>query len=453
MLVKNKINLYDASAGSGKTYTLVKEIVTILLQSPKPDAFKNVLAVTFTNKAANEMKERILEDLHEFSSDQYASSTKLQDIAQDLNVDIDVLHERSKAILSSILHNYSQFAISTIDKFNLRLMRSFAADLGLSMNFDVEMNVEELLNESVDIMFSQLEEDGTLTQILSELALDNLTNDKYWDLSRDMVGNAKLLMKDQFLNEIDKLKNIPLEDFNDFRQELGDRLKKIEKQLKSNAKQVLNEVENLGLSEGDFYGGANKAIVKFFQKHANGNLAFPTTTHEEVIEEEKYTSGKANADAKAKIEAYFPTLKSRYYESLELLIERNFWEKIYSTSKPFTVFNEIDKVVDEIKMDNNLLLISDFNEILSKNLKKQSVDFIYERIGNRFENYFVDEFQDTSRLQWENLTPLLDNALAQDDTVMIVGDPKQSIYRFKGGDTNLMLELMNGEKALFIMFL
>src|SRR5690606_5092109 len=162
------------------------------------DAFKKLLAITFTNKAANEMKVRIVEKLQELSKLE-DDEPEMKAMMEETGLAPDTIRAKSQSILTSILHNYGLFAVSTIDKFNLRLMRAFSQDLGISVNFDVEMDTSQILSESVDLHFSELQDEKLLAEILTEIALENLSNDQRWDISKDMIDQSGTLMKDKFL--------------------------------------------------------------------------------------------------------------------------------------------------------------------------------------------------------------------------------------------------------------
>ncbi|WP_313359644.1 UvrD-helicase domain-containing protein, partial [Empedobacter sp.] len=179
MLQAGDFKIYNASAGAGKTYTLVKEFLSLLLTNESDYHFEHILAITFTNKAAGEMKERIIETLEEIAKNPNPKENQyILELASELNLKPEIINTKAYNILIAILHNYSKFSISTIDKFNLRLMKSFAQDLGLSMNFDVEMNTNEIINESVDLLYSKIGEDEKLTQTMIKIALDNMDENK-----------------------------------------------------------------------------------------------------------------------------------------------------------------------------------------------------------------------------------------------------------------------------------
>lgn len=452
MLQPNEFKIYNASAGAGKTYTLVKEYLSILLSSANPLAFESILAITFTNKAANEMKQRILEQLVAFSQKDFQENDDLKVLVQELEISAEEIHERSQKILTKILHNYSRFSVSTIDKFNLRLMKSFAQDLGLSSNFNVEMDLNKLLEESVNQLFSKIGDDELLTSVLIEIALDNLFENKSWDITQEIIKQAKGLYSDAHLEKIAQLQTYNLKEFNQFRRTVYQKVSQKKKKLKSIGQKALEFIKEKGISVEEFAYG-NSGFMGFFIKLNNEKFEFPTTRHYAFVENQdpkKYLSGKASPFAKAEILSIAPQLIEWFHEAHEEIKDLPIWEGIQKTIASMSIINEVEKVVDSIKNDSNVMLISEFNKIISTNLQQQPSGFIYERIGNRFHHYFIDEFQDTSTLQWQNLWPLIENARAGSDTVMLVGDAKQSIYRWRGGNPEQMIELIDHKDSFDI---
>ena len=453
MLQPNDFKIYNASAGAGKTYTLVKEYLSILLSSKNPFAFESILAITFTNKAANEMKERILEQLQKFSQTDFVENQDLQMLSKELDLTPEIIHQRSKEMLTKILHNYSRFSVSTIDKFNLRLMKSFAQDLGLSSNFNVEMELDTLLEDSVNQLFSKIGEDETLTSVLIEIAIDNLNENRSWDITRELIQNAKTLYSDTHLVKLANLQKFNLEEFNEFRKTVYRNVSTQKNKLIEIGKKAFQILETNQISADDFSYG-NSGFIGFFNKLHNENFEFPGSRHlafKSNTDPKKWCSAKASSIAKNTIEQIAPELISLSDEAVEILRELAVWQGIQRTITSLSIINEVEKSIETIKEDNNVLLISEFNKLISTNLQKQPSGFIYERIGNRFHHYFIDEFQDTSTLQWQNLLPLVENARASSDTVMLVGDAKQSIYRWRGGNPEQMVDLINRKDELDIL--
>lgn len=449
LLQPNEFKIYNASAGAGKTYTLVREYLSILLADPNPYKFESILAITFTNKAANEMKQRILERLVQFSSQNYLEINDLEQFSKELDLPPETIHLRAREILSKILHNYSRFSVSTIDKFNLRLMKSFAQDMGLSVNFNVEMDLENILEESIHQLFSKIGDDELLTAVLIEIAVDNLQENRSWDITRELISNARSIYSDAHLEKIAGLQQYNLEEFNRFRKIVYQKVSVKKNQLKQIATEVLDLIKQNGISLDEFAGGKN-GIPSFFTKFLDDRFEFPTDTHLKNIENpnpQKLASAKATENSVQSIQAIFPEIKIRFQKALKILQDLPLWEGVQKTVAALSIINEVEKSVETIKEDNNILLISEFNKLISSNLQKQPSGFIYERIGNRFNHYFIDEFQDTSTLQWKNLGPLIENARGGTDTIMLVGDAKQSIYRFRGGNPEQMVSLVNEKES------
>lgn len=431
--------IYNASAGAGKTYTLVFEFLSILLQKSDADSFKEILAITFTNKAANEMKERIIAQLQKLAKGEL-SDEEIKRFEEKTGLSKEKIQVKSQAILTSILHNYALFSVSTIDKFNLRLMRSFSQDMGLSLNFDVEMDVNDILKESVDVLFSDLKENNDLSDLISKIAIENLEEDKHWDVSKDITEKAGKLFQDKFLEELKSFEKIPLKKLIEFREKAKTNYFSSKKAILKTAQEVVDYCESKGLKTEDFK-YKKTGVLSFYEKTLSGVIGLYGARQEGLIEKNDVLDNK-NHPLKDEL---MSLLTEKYTEIHQQVLQYFFWEKVYKNINPVTAINEIDKKLDEIKQENNILLISEFNKIISENIKDQPTPFIYEKIGNRYKNYFIDEFQDTSNLQWENLKPLVDNAIATDDFVMIVGDPKQSIYRFRGGNPELMIGLYNSD--------
>ena len=237
MPVSSQFQVYNASAGSGKTFTLVKEYLRILLSTKDSFRFQNILAITFTNKAAAEMKERVLKSLQDFSEGN--ENALLSILETEIKLPQDVLKIRAKLVLNSILQNYSAFNITTIDSFTHRLIRSFAFDLGLSMNFDVEMDSGALLDEAVDVLISKIGEDKDLTQVLIDYSLDKTDDDKSWDISNDLKDFANILLNENHVSNLRLIENNSIEDFSKLKKQLKKEIAAIQKELTEIGKQGL----------------------------------------------------------------------------------------------------------------------------------------------------------------------------------------------------------------------
>ena len=206
---KPAFSIYDASAGSGKTYTLVKEYLKIILLSKKPDAYRNILAITFTNKAVHEMKSRVVESLSEFAKENPSSKALqlMQDIQRETGLSLATITEKAKSIIKNLIHNYAAFDISTIDKFTHKVIRAFAHDLNLPITFEVSLDTENLLTEAVDAIIAEAGNDETLTHLLVDFTMEKTDDDKSWDISREIMETGKLILNENNRQEIIHFQN------------------------------------------------------------------------------------------------------------------------------------------------------------------------------------------------------------------------------------------------------
>ena len=450
MPVSSQFQVYNASAGSGNTFTLVKEYLRILLSTKDSFRFQNILAITFTNKAAAEMKERVLKSLQDFSEGN--EKALLSILETEIKLPQDVLKIRAKLVLNSILQNYSAFNITTIDSFTHRLIRSFAFDLGLSMNFDVEMDSGALLDEAVDVLISKIGEDKDLTQVLIDYSLDKTDDDKSWDISNDLKDFANILLNENHVSNLRLIENKSIEDFSKLKKQLKKEIATIQKELTEIGKQGLEIIETTGLDPKDFY---RSMLPTHFL-----NLAFDLTKAKffdqsklkDRIDEHNFYAKSKSEDIKATIESILPSLLE-LYSNAEKLYQKDVLNNLVLKSLiPLAVLKQINSSLQEIKDQNNIRLISEFNQLISDKIKDEPAPFIYERIGEKFKYYFIDEMQDTSQFQWQNLIPLIENALVSESisgdkgSLMLVGDAKQAIYRWRGGKAEQFIDLYQEEK-------
>ena len=440
--------IYNASAGSGKTFTLAKAYLKILVASKNYDQFKFILAITFTNKAVGEMKERILEMLKSFSSEKSLTQPHpmFEAICAELSILPEVLQKKSIHILKHIIHNYGDFDISTIDGFTHRVIRTFAHDLKLPVNFEVELDQERLLNEAVDSLIAKAGSDKILTKVLIDFAIEKADDDKSWDISYDFNKIAKLLVNENDLNEIDKLKNKTLEDFRVLKQQLQIQILDIEKTILSLANSTLTLIDEAGLEYSDFSVGKNAYLPNYFLKlqQLNFDINYGTAWITNLEEKPLYPKTSTTEEVKQVLDSIQPELVLAFNASKTHVYKIKFLKSAYKNITQLSVLNAIQKELNALKEEQNILLISEFNKIISHEIKDQPTPFIYERLGEKFKHYFIDEFQDTSKMQWENLVPLLDNALSvANGTTMLVGDAKQAIYRWRGGVAEQFISLYN----------
>ena len=447
MQYQNSFQVYNASAGSGKTFTLVKEYLRVLLQSNDLSVFKKILAITFTNKAAGEMKERVLNNLMEFSKGDMENAM-LSSLSRETGIPIASIQAKSKQILHKILQNYTAFHIKTIDSFTNKLIKSFAYELRLPVDFEVELDTDTILNETIDLVISKIGIEKELTDVLVEFAIQKTLEDRSWDISRDLREISKLLLKEDDAFELQKLGNKKISDFKKLEKKLKLRQRSIESELAAIGGKGLVVIDKLDIDSKNFY---YSQFPNFFNNLSTSldkiNFRIDKGIGKSILNELFYTKGKSD-EIKSKIDDLIPDLLI-FYDQAKVLFQSYALNKlILKNLIPLAVINTIAKSLEEIKLENNILLISEFNQIISKHLREQPVAFIYEKLGEKYRNYFVDEMQDTSVMQWNNLVPLIDNVLSEtNSSLLLVGDAKQAIYRWRGGRAEQFINLSGEDNS------
>ena len=449
--------VYNASAGSGKTFTLVKEYLKILLTSDNTYKFQQILAVTFTNKAAGEMKERVIENLNAFSKEE--KNDMLQVIGKESNLPEVIIFKRSQAVLNAILQNYSAFGIMTIDSFTHKLIRTFAHDLHLPLNFEVEMDAESLLNEAVDVVISKIGSDKKLTDLLVSYSLQKLEDDKAWDISMELKSFAKIILNETDAANLKSLNKISIDEFKILKEKLQKENKQLEDEFLGIGKKGLQIINDNGLEHNEFsYADLPNHFKKLTKlKYLKADeLKFEGRLNTTIEENKNLFTAKCSANSKQIIESIAPILKELYDESKKLYTEKyaryTLNNLIVEGLIPLAVLNYINNALQDLKSENNILLNAEFNQLIGDTIKNEPAPFIYERIGEKFRYYFIDEMQDTSQLQWQNLIPLIDHAISSENELgepgklLLVGDAKQSIYRWRGGKSEQFISLSSEEK-------
>lgn len=454
---KPAFSIYDASAGSGKTYTLVKEYLKIILLSKKQDAYRNILAITFTNKAVHEMKSRVVDSLSEFAKDNPTEKALnlMQVIHSETGISLFDIKLKAKNIIKHLIHNYAAFDISTIDKFTHKVIRAFAHDLNLPITFDVSLDTENLLTEAVDAIIAQAGEDETLTNLLVNFTMEKTDDDKSWDVSREIMETGKLILNENNREEISHFNNKSIAEFVEIKNKLVEFCKEIEAETIVQATEALLLIDKNGIDLKSFSAG-------HFPNHLNkikeGQFNPNNKTYHEFEDIKINKSAKDGVIIESIIPELLAILKSIYTK----FEKKNFYEAFLKNITPLSLMNTLSNKLQEIQKEQNILSIAEFNKLINEQIQNQPAPFIYERLGEKYKHFFIDEFQDTSEMQWQNLIPLIDNALSSEDldgtrgSLMIVGDPKQSIYRWRGGKAEQFIELskdknpfVNPSKELF----
>lgn len=452
----NGFKILDASAGSGKTYQLVKSYLLLLLQGQGQRNFRALLAITFTNKAVAEMKQRILEYLHGFGQDPLASKyqTMFREIATALNLTPEALQHKSKFLLKDILHNYAFFEIVTIDKFTHKIVRTFAKDFKLAQNFEVVLDTDALLDEAIGELVQQVGENKALTDTLIAFALEKVDDQKSWNITKDLKDIGKLLFSENHYPHLQKLQHKSIADFSILKKDLKTAIATLEKGMQTKATESLSLMEKNGISHTDF---SSSYYPKFMVKISKGDLSSIKwdAKWQLNLAEQKLYPKKCDANIQDLLDALQPQFVTLFSEIKEQYFTYKFLKNVYSNILPLTVLNEIAKQVQKITDVKGKLHIAEFNKLIAKEINDQPAPYIYERLGERYQHYFVDEFQDTSKMQWQNLVPLISNALENQDldgrkgSLLLVGDVKQSIYRWRGGYPDQFVSLINNTSQPF----
>lgn len=451
----SNFTLYNASAGSGKTYALTKAYLTLVLSGGSPAKFRQLLALTFTNKAVGEMKTRILDNLYDFAKKAIFpnQNSLFRELCHDLSLTPKQLQLRSQQLLKRILHNYSFFEISTIDKFNHKIVKTFARDLQLSHNFEVELNTGLLLEEAVGRLLERAGSEEELTKVLLAFSLEKIDEDKSWDITYDLIEIGQLLFQENHATAITTLRYKSILEFQELQQHIAAQIHTLEVTAVEAAQHVLREIETRGFVASDF---PRQTLPKHFTKIAAGEFRAKILYNNTL--EQQLREGKLLKVADKRDVSHLATVLLDTYLTLKnYLYQRSVLKNKYNNIVPLTVLNEIAREIKTIEMDRDIIPISSLNTILAKEIKDQPVPFIYERIGEKYRHYFIDEFQDTSQMQWHNLIPLIGNALEGEDenqergSLFLVGDVKQAIYRWRGGKAEQFLHLLQSKSNPFVV--
>lgn len=434
--------VYKSSAGSGKTFTLVKEYIKLVIDNP--DNYKHILAITFTNKAANEMKSRILAYLSGMAYGNEPKYQKMTDLLESeihevLNLEATTIRERAKQALGNILHGYSNFAVSTIDKFVLLLVRSFTRELRLPINFDVELDEKTLIRKSIELLLGKVGSDQNLTRALVQFVESKIEDEKSWDIEKELRSFAKILLRESSVNAIEEIKNLETSDYIKISKQLSVLIKEHEEAMSKPGLEAMELFRQNNIAKGDT-AYSTGGVYFFFKRFAEKDFTKPepNTNVVKMLESGNWASGKCDSSKKIILENLIPELvvllETASSQAEKLIPEYNLLKLIHQNIYPTAVFGEIEKVMEEFRENENIVHISEFNKRIASIVNSEPIPFIYERIGEKYHHYMVDEFQDTSLLQWQNLLPLYENSLSNNNFNMIVGDGKQAIYRWRNGE-------------------
>lgn len=437
--------LYRSSAGSGKTRTLAKEYLKLALQN-KAYYFRHILAVTFANKATQEMKDRILSYLDSFANGRF--DPLADELKQELKLDAVTFRQNCTELQSEILHHYDQFSISTIDAFFQRVIRSFTRESGLIGDYRLEVDQDAVMEEVINNLMDELGTRPELTRWVVEFAMENLENNRAWDVRTSLKEFASEIFREEFktIEEEVRRDSANPEFFINLKSELWKVKNTFIQAISKPASEVLQIIDSRGWQDSDFSYGRNSGIRGFFgpiatQKSLSAYKE-PSGRMRDYFTKAKNWPGKNSLHAPEIIqeaESHFVPNLNRILEYFDAHYQKALSAEVaLQNMYVFGLLSDIARKLRDYKIENNLMLLSDAPQFLNHLIGDSDTPFIYEKIGSFYRNYLIDEFQDTSGFQWKNFLPLLTNGLDQGYPSLVVGDVKQAIYRWRSGDLNLL---------------
>ena len=449
-----KLLKYSASAGSGKTHALTAFYLSCLLHDP--GAYRRILAVTFTNSAAAEMKERILRRLHQMGLENETGEKERREFAEYLcNFFPDLWPDREAAAvtirknaplaLNNILQDYSRFTVGTIDSFFQRVIRAFAREMDIPAGYEIELEHEAVLSDAVDSLLAGVATDKKLLEWISSYVASRLDDSKGWDIRKEIMEVAGQVFREDFrqLGADDRKRIGDYGVMAEYASKVFSIRRQFESDLKNLASRGVRIYSDCGLTPDDFLYKSRGGVGESLRRYAQGDTRRPNSNWTKAAVDGKYYAGGAKPDV---VNAFANATEMGLEEVVRKISE--LFERRYSlylsalaqvrTIHVIGIMGAISERVREQAHDQNLFLLSDSGELISKLIADDDTPFIYEKIGAAYDHYIIDEFQDTSRIQWNNFRPLIAETLARGKDNLVVGDVKQSIYRWRNSDWRII---------------
>ena len=430
------LSIYKASAGSGKTFALTMEYLKLLFAHP--GIHRHILAVTFTNKAAGEMKQRILSRLSALSRYSEGDSMEEMNQLQDATgMDKAFISKRAGELLDIILNDYSGFSVGTIDKFFQSVIRAFTREIGIQPGYNLELDHSRVLSLAVDRLFQDLGNHPELQTWLIRYAEERMEESKSWNFRKEIIQLGMQLFKESFQelflkHQISVLKK---ENLDLFRQDLNQMEKQIRREMASTGTSALHLLERNELAPEDFMLRSNSPATLFTTASKGEDVNFTDSKLQALVLPEKWLKKDASPAMTSLTEEHLIPLLNEVYR---LQVSLNTVAMVRANFYTLGILADTWEYVREYTRERNLFLIADSSRFLRGIIGGNQVPFVYERTGNRFQHIMLDEFQDTSLFQYDNFGPLLDNSLAAGQQNLVVGDVKQSIYRWRNSDWKIL---------------
>ena len=432
------IKIYKSSAGSGKTYTLSKNYIRLALKNK--NYFRKILAVTFTNKAAEEMKSRILEMISSISAGE--DKNLVIELSKYYNISSKELSIKAKNLKTNILHNYSYFNITTIDSFFYSIIQSFTRDLKFRGKYNIEMDLEFVITEVVSSFLSDLNKGEKITKWLIDFSRDKINSGKDFMINNELKNITKILFTEDY-KSIPKMSSSGnyIDQIDLLRKKINSNKRRFEEEVIRLSSELISLIKKNDLDEKDFSFG-HSGIFGFILKNSKGEIKYPSKRIISCLNNpEKWVVKNYS-----KRDRVLDIIKSNLIDDFDKLIEYYISSfAIYNSSNEISrnlytygIISELDSRIIKYRDENDVILISDISELLYQVIKDESIPFIFEKVGNSYSNYLIDEFQDTSIFQWKNFIRLINESVASGNENIFVGDSKQCIYRWRGSDSKIM---------------
>ena len=442
--MEEHLTVYRASAGSGKTFTLAVEYISLLVKDP--ENYQHILAVTFTNKATQEMKMRILSQLYGIANSLQSSQQYFNKVKEKTNMPDAVIRNNARAALTLLIHRYNNFRILTIDAFFQQVLRNLAHELGQTANLRVDLNNEEITEKAVDQMIESLEKGQPVLQWISTYINNSIEDDNGWNIIGKIKTFGTNIFKDFYkaheANLKEQLSNA--DDFKVYETTLRKRRNDIRKTFNSKARSILNEIKNANL---DIPSNYRSGLYKYLTDSAIApltNKPLKAGVLKANKSPQNWTSSKCAKADKQQIQTLAAEVLSAQLSEL-IAYNNDNWNEFQSIQLTLSHLSElrllhaIADAVDNLTKDTNRFMLSNTQALLKELIADSDTPFIFERIGARLKHVMIDEFQDTSTIQWQNFQVLLANCMAQElSQNLIVGDIKQSVYRWRQGDWGIL---------------
>ena len=441
------LTVYKASAGSGKTFTLATEYIRLLVENPT--SYRSILAVTFTNKATEEMKMRILSQLYGIWKALPESDSYLKVIEEKTGYPTQTIRERAGQGLYNLLHNYNYFRVETIDTFFQSVLRNMARELDLTTNLKIGLNDQQVEELAVDQLIADLSATDVLLQWILKYIMESISDEKSWNVISKIKRFGCTIFKDEYKNVSQALEQKMEEQgfFERYTTQLREIKKAAEERMKEIGESFFDTLEGEGLSIDDL-SNKSRGIAGFFLKLQKG--VFDPSIENASVANCLGNPGKWCANGHPQRDFIVSLAESVLGNILRFAVEERSRQWYLYKSADLTLrhlnqlrlLGSIEKKVRELNENNNRFLLSDTQQLLHALIEGSDSPFIFEKIGTQLEHVMIDEFQDTSTVQWQNFRVLLDEAMSHEGSSnLIVGDVKQSIYRWRSGDWRLLNDI------------